>query len=374
MRRLLLALALAASPAVHAEYFLDGAQRAELITRGEISGRDGARYNVWIVPGYVQPARNVRAGWSDAGAALADYADPALYRNMADHGRKTVRVARRDILREFAFVETARSVRKSFATASARVDKRVFGWWFAYPWAVLESGTVSVLRVGVGVPTGIAVGVGGVTVLPAAELAWPALRAGYHATVEGTALPLVAGTWNTVVAPPLALLGEQPAEARADGFWMKRITPSASDARLQEMLAALTAWREQQLAADPARAVVREEAAAQAQLEARRQALLRELMAEQRALHERAQARLLELLRAAPGLPPREQLQPLAERHGRRVLQQALEGSGIDEATAHSLLDEVLGSGTLPDTVAPAARRDDDKTDPLRRGVELMAE
>lgn len=374
MRRLLLALVLAASPAVHAEYFLDARQKGELISRGEISGRDGARYNVWIVPGYVQPARNARQGWSAAGTALAEYADPSLYRDMVDHGRKTVRVARRDILREFAFAGTARNVRKSFATAATRVDKRVFGWWFAYPWAVLESTTVSVLRVGVGVPTGVAVGVGGVTLLPAAELAWPTLKAGYHSTVEGTALPLVAGTWNTVIAPPLALLGEQPAEERADGFWMKRIVPSTSDVRLQETLAALTAWREQQLATAPAQALLREEAAAQAAVEARRQAALRALMTEQRALHEDAQARLLELLRAAPGLPPREQLQPLAERHGRRLLLQALEGGALDEATARSLLDAVLGDAALPETVAPAPRADDEKTDPLRRGVELMAE
>lgn len=375
MRRALLALGLATSLSLpaHAEYFLDARQKGELISRGEITGRDGAHYNVWIVPGYVGPGRNAADGWRAARQDLTEYGDPALYRNARKHSRDTFRFARREILREFAFVGTGHTWVDSFSTASQRVDKRVFGWWFAYPWALLEATGASALRVGLGVPTGVAVGVGGVTALPVVELMIPSLKAGYHSTVEGTVLPLLGATWNTVVAPPLALLGEQPAAERADGFWMKRIDPVTSDAELQAVLQALRQWREAEVATAPARAVAEEEQAAASALDARRQELLRELAQQRRALHEAAQARLLVLLQAATGRAPEVgKVAALAQRHGRRPFIDALRGSGVDEATARQLLDTLLGDQEVPEEVTPPLRPDAEKTDPVKRSFELM--
>lgn len=377
MRRALLALGLATSLSLpaHAEYFLDARQKGELISRGEITGRDGAQYNVWIVPGYVGPAQGAAKGWRAAGKDLREYGDSGLYRKAGRHSGDTFRFARRDILKEFAIVGTGRTWVDSFSAAGQRVDKRVFGWWFAYPWAVIEATGVSALRVGLGLPTGLAVGAGGVTVLPAVEVMLPALMAGYHGTVEGTALPLLGASWNTVVAPPLALLGEQPSPERADGFWMKRIDPVTSDAELQAALRALREWRDAEVATAPARAVTAEEQVAANAIDTRRQEVLRELAQERLVLHETAQARLLELLQAATAkAPAAEQLGALAQRHGRRPFINALRGSGVDEATAHQLLATLLGSQEAPAEVAPPLRPDAEKTNPVKRSFELLDE
>jgi hypothetical protein len=60
-----------------------------------------------------------------------------------------------------------------------------------------------------------------------------------YAAIEGTAYPVIASAWNTAVAPPLAVLGQQPAPQRADGFWMKQV----DDPNLQALADALNAWQ-----------------------------------------------------------------------------------------------------------------------------------
>lgn len=370
---LVLAAALAAaSLPVHAEYFLDAAQKGELIARGEITGRDSARYNVWIVPGYVGPGQDVADGWRAAGEDLGDYGDGDFYRRIGRHSRDGFRFGHRDLLRDFALEGTGRTWRESFTTAQGRVDKRVFGWWFAYPWALIEATGVSALRLGIGVPGGIAVSAGSVTLWPVAEATFPLWRAGYHAGVQGTALPLVAASWNTVVAPPLALLGEQPSPERADGFWMKRMDPLASDAVLAAASAELTRWRNAQLAAEPARAVRRAADDKQRLIaEQRREVLQRFDAAEARTRNEE-QAALRDLLQAAlaaPGAPDRAQLQALQARYGREPLLQALAGGGLDAAAAQELLEQWLGQ---PAPSPAPTRADDARTDPLRRSLELM--
>lgn len=384
MRRTLVALRFAAtcvaataSLPASADYFLDASQKGELIRRGEITGQDGALYNVWIVPGYEGPWQAAGEGWSDAGRALSRYGDGDLYRDTWRHSRDTFRFSHREIIREFAFKGSGAAWRESFGAARGRVEKRVFGWWFAYPWALLEATGSSALRLGVGLPTGVVVGVGGVSVLPLVELGFPVLKAGYHGGVEGTVLPAVGMTWNTVVAPPLALLGEQPAAERADGFWMKRIEPATTDTRLIAARQALAAWRDRQLAGAQAQSVTRQEAALEQELRARREAFLRQVAAEQMAAHDAAQAQLLVILRAAvgeDGLPDAAALAALAQRHGREPLLQSLRGTVLDEPTARALLDALLGGQAAPATVAPDARPDAAKTDPLRRSLELMGE
>lgn len=360
-----------------ADYFLDASQKGELIRRGEITGHDGALYNVWIVPGYAGPWRDAGTGWRKAGQDLTRYGEGDLYRDTWRHSRDTFRFSHREIIKEFAIKGTGRSWRESLATAHGRVEKRVFGWWFAYPWALIEATGSSVLRVGVGLPTGVVVGVGGVTVLPLAELGFPVVKAGYHGGVEGTVLPAVGMTWNSVVAPPLALLGEQPAAERADGFWMKRIDPATTDTELLAVRQALMAWRDRQLATPSAQSVTRQEALQDASLRQKREAFLQQVAAEQLAAHDAAQAQLLAICRAAAteaGLPPADKLVALAQRHGRAPLVESLRGTVLDDATAKALLDALLGGQATPASVTPPLRPDSEKTDPLRRSLELMSE
>lgn len=368
-----LATTLAAAPAC-ADYFLDARQRGELIARGQITGTDGALYNVWIVPGYVQPAQRAGEGWRAAGHDLGEYADPGLYRDIGHHSRGTWRFARKDMLGDFALRGTADSWRDALGAARGRVHKRVFGWWFAYPWAVLEATGASVIRLGVGLPTGVAVGAGSVSVLPVAEFGWPAVRAGYHGLVAGTVMPVAAASWNTVVAPPLALFGQQPAAERADGFWMQRLDPVTGDLELQAMQRALTAWRDRQLATAPARDVKEAQHRKEDELARRREAALRELAVEQLAARDAAQAGLLQLLRAAAAgddAPAAAALAALAQRHGRQPLVNALAGSGLDAATAAVVLDALLGPEGVPAQM-PLLLPEGAKTDPLQRSLELM--
>lgn len=368
---LILAATLAAAPA-QAEYFLDWSQKGELISRGEITGRDQSRYNVWIVPGYVGPGQDVADGWRNAGEALTDYGDGDFYRRIGRHGRDGFRFGHRELLRDFAIAGTGRTWRESFSTASGRVEKRVFGWWFAYPWALIEATGVSALRLGIGLPSGVAVSAGSVTVWPVVEASFPLLRAGYHATVEGTAVPLVAASWNTVVAPPLALFGEQPSPERADGFWMKRIDPAASDEVLGAARDELTRWRDAQLAAEPAQAVQRAADDKLRLIEDQRREVVRrfdEAAARTRAEEQAALRELLAAAAAAPGAPDRARLQALQARYGREPLLRALQGGGLEPASAEQLLQQWLGA---PAAVPPTTRPDDAHTDPLRRSLELM--
>ena len=91
-------------PAVRGEYFLDSSQKKELLMQGRITGRDGAQYDVWIVPGYDASGRFVREGWKSAGKELKRYEDPQHYRDMLKVTRDVLRYARKDVISEFEFL------------------------------------------------------------------------------------------------------------------------------------------------------------------------------------------------------------------------------------------------------------------------------
>jgi hypothetical protein len=381
MRLAPLALALAASlclPA-HADYFLDADQMGELIARGEITGEDDARYNVWVVPGYVGPAQEVKEGWRQAGRDLGEYGNGKLYGDAVETAGDALRFGTTRAIGRFALQGSATAWADAFGTAGERVERRVFGWWFAYPWAVIEATGESALRVGLGVPGGIAIGGLGSTVVPVLQLGWPATKSVYHSTVEGTALPVVAATWNTVIAPPMALLGQQPSAERADGFWMTRLDPLQTDAALAESRKALAEWRARLLASSGAQASAQAVRDQEQAFQARRQRLLDELEAQQASARAALQAAHRQaLLEAAARMPPEADTAALAaqaQRYGREPLRQALQGEGIAAAEAEALLAQVLGAASTatPAPMAPPARTQD-KTDPLRRSVELLGD
>ena len=54
-------------------YFLSLKQKGQLIGTGRIQDAQGTWYDVWIVPGYVQPARRAKAYLQRAGYDLAEY-------------------------------------------------------------------------------------------------------------------------------------------------------------------------------------------------------------------------------------------------------------------------------------------------------------
>lgn len=371
----LCALLLLAAVPVHAEeYFLDGAQKKELLMQGRITGRDGAAYDIWIVPGYRLPWRQVDQGWSAARRDLADYGRPAYYSDMLDSSGDVMRFARRDVLANFALTGTRTSWQNVTATARERVQRRVFGWWFAWPWAAIEGSAQSVVRVGGGIPGSMLIWAGGAVITPAGFLAYPAVMSSAHALGQGALLPLAAASWNTVIAPPLALAGQQPAPERADGWWMKRLAdPAEADIR-----ARLADWQRAWQAAPVLAATQSAINEADARHKAATDALRAELAAaeaswqrEREALSAGYQQELL--ARALTALPALRQAMAaqgytLVRLQAQRdALRSELVAQGLEPALAERVLatwlDGMAGAGV-------PQRQPDSKTDPLRQVLE----
>ena len=227
---------------VHADgYFLTTQQKQELVLRGQLHDEQQRLYDIWIVPGYVVPLNHVEKGWRNAGEALQHYGEAKFYGDIKKYSNETWRYGHKTILNKYTFTGTKKAWQNDMRTASQRTQKRVFGWWLAYPWGIFEATTESVFRLATGIPMGVAVSASAYTVVPAITMAWPVVESAGYASIQGTAYPLVASAWNTVIAPPLALLGQQPAPQRADGFWMKQV----DDPNLQALADVVIAWQRQ---------------------------------------------------------------------------------------------------------------------------------
>lgn len=351
------------------DYFLDGTQKADLILYGRMTGQDGGLYDVWVVPGYVPPARNARKGWVNAGESLKAYGRAGHYRKLGKTSRQWLRFAGKDLLQEFALTGTGTAWTEALETAGQRVNRRVFGWWFAYPWAVIEASTESLIRTGIGMPGSALTAAGSFTLVPAAYFVTPAVMSAGYAAVPGTALPLVATTWNTVIAPPLALAGEQPAPERADGFWMKRIKDPAED----DIRARLVAWQSQ-WKDDAELTAMREALATTDRMHVEKIAALRAgIDAEEKSRRiaadafeaQRRHVVAQKTVEQAPLL--REELMTQGYTAARLqtqrgMLRNILLEQGMDEKEAARMLDVLIG----PDTSLPGQYHGDtEKTDPL---------
>lgn len=348
------------------EYFLDAGQRRDLVLYGRLTGHDQALYDIWIVPGYVPPGRHVRSGWAHAGQSLKDYGDPGYYRDTLDITRKAMRFARRDIVGEFALRGSGEAWNGAVANAQRRVARRVFGWQLAWPWALLSATTESLVRTGIGVPGGVGAWAGSALVVPAVALVAPAgIGAGY-ALGEGVAVPLAGVGWNTLVAPPLALAGEQPAPERADGWWMKRL----ADPARADMQARVAAWQQGWPGGESLATFRADLAQAQAAHAAQVAELEKALAAEQarwREIRERQSAEYADLaLREAMARLPALRAELAAQGYTparleaeRAALEQALVDGGLPVAVARQVVTALAGAPPGP------ARDADDKIDAL---------
>lgn len=348
------------------EYFLDAGQRRDLLLYGRLTGHDQALYDIWIVPGYVPPGRHVRSGWAHAGEALGHYGDPDYYHDTLDITRKAMRYARRDIVGEFALRGSGEAWTGAVANAQRRVERRVFGWQLAWPWALLSATTGTVVRTGIGVPGGVGAWAGSALVVPAVALVAPAgIGAGY-ALGEGVAVPLAGVGWNTLVAPPLALVGEQPAAERADGWWMKRL----ADPARADMQARLADWQRGWPGSEELTALRDDMVQAQAAHAAQVAELEKALAVEQgrwREIRERQSAQYADLaLREAMARLPALRADLAAQGYTparleaeRAALEQALVDGGLPVAVARRVVSALAGAPAGP------AREADDKIDVL---------
>lgn len=204
-------------------YFLSLKQKGQLIGTGRIQDAQGVWYDVWVVPGYVQPARRTKTYLQRTRFDLAEYVQPKKYHDLADASGDALEWAYDDCLTDFTVKGVPRAWDRYWSAANRRTRQRVFGWWFAYPWALLESTVDTVVRVPVGL-AGTALGtVWGVAMVPGYYAVNSTAKGSWHFAADAVLFPTVACTWNTVVAPPLAMVGQKPAPSRADGFWVKQL-------------------------------------------------------------------------------------------------------------------------------------------------------
>jgi hypothetical protein len=370
------------TPTVAHGYFLDAAQKRDLLMRGQMTDDDGRLYDVWIVPGYVGPVQDGRKGWSDAGDSLADYGRPKFYDDIGQSSRDVWRLGTHDTLRDFALRGTRQAWKDDMSLAQQRTERRVFGWWLAYPWGIFEALGSSIVRLGGGIPTGLLISASAYTVVPVVNVMVPVPKSMWQATAQGLAYPAAAMGWNTFVAPPLALLGQEPAPERADGFWLKMVSAEPPTAEgIKDAAEATAAWRTELLEAVPADSLDAEVA----KLEREKEAGVNELQAQIRTIEQDAQAHEAEArelwLKAlyAAAMERRAQLRADLRAHGfpeqptaaeRQALQATLVGDRLQASEAEHLLDLVLGEPGEPrETQAP---RPIEKTDPLKRSLEIL--
>lgn len=227
-------------PAADSGYFLTARQKGQLVWRGQIQDSESTWYDIWIVPGYVESLRGARQSFQEAGRSLREYVEPQKYRDIRRQSRQCFDAAWDDCIVDFTVQGTPRAWRGYLGKAKKRVNQRVFGWWMAYPWALMQGTVDNVVRVPVGLSAAaIAVGAG-VAGVPAYHATNSGFKAAWIATFDGFLWPANVCAWNTVVAPPLAFLGQKPAPSRVDGFWVRMVEDTTSPDKAA--LAALAEW------------------------------------------------------------------------------------------------------------------------------------
>jgi len=254
---LLCAALLTATPAPAADegYFLSLRQKGELLMEGGIQDATGDWYDVWVVPGYAPPTRFGHRYLLHTGEDFAEYASAKKYRDLRQQSHDAFEWAYKDSLVDFTLKGTPRAWSENFATARKRTERRIFGWWFAYPWATFSSVVDNAFRVPVGLAGTVLGSAAGAVGLPVYHLTNSAVKGAWHFGTGVVLVPTTGYAWNTVIAPPLALAGQKPAPERVDGFWVTRRDAGeqrravASERPLpQEQVAALAIWGRQLLA------------------------------------------------------------------------------------------------------------------------------
>lgn len=353
------------------DYFLTLPQKKELILAGQMHDEQQRLYDVWIVTGYVQPAKHIKQGWQKAGESLKDYGHPMLYNDIDKYSNNTWHYGTQDILQQYTFEDSSKAWQTSMATAKKRTQQRVFGWWLAYPWGVFEASVESVLRVATGLPVGVAVAASAYTVVPVITFVWPSVESVGYATIEGTAYPLVASAWNTVIAPPLAFLGQQPAPERADGFWMKQV----DDPNLQALAEVVIKWQRQLALNNPNNETIatKDKKAQIQQLYQKIRALEQQVqLDEQQQQSQQINQLLLNAQQQKPQLEAELQSKDLSLAmlaRNRQAIKVKMSVLNLSFEDVDKLLD-VLLVDSVPQNLQE--RSSDDKTDPLQRSLDIL--
>ena len=201
-------------------YFLSLQQKMDLLNLGRIQDSEGTWYDVWICPGYSPPARYAKEHLIRAGGNFHEYLEANKYRSLKEGSQACLTWALEDCGLDFTLKGIPRAWNRHFSVAADRTRRRVFGWWLAYPWALMESTVETAFRGSLGA-AGTAGGIAsGLAVVPAYHALDSAVAGTWNLGVNTLALPAVGVVWNTAIGPPLALVGQKPSPSRVDGFWV----------------------------------------------------------------------------------------------------------------------------------------------------------
>jgi hypothetical protein len=354
-------------PAEDEGYFLSWRQKGQLVGWGCIQDSTGHWYDVWICPGYSNPATY---GWEHlqkSGRHFREYTQASKYQRLAENSSDCFEWAFKDCGHDFMLKGIPKAWARYLDKAEERTRRRVFGSVVAYPWAVMEGTFDTTFRL-VGGLCGI---VGGTAAGAVAVPAWHALDSGVAGSAvfvgQGVILPVAGWTWNTVAAPTLAMIGgPRPAPARADGFWVRmvddkgRVRTSLS----REQLAAAVAWgvlmlTEVQPGSERSDELTKE-------TEQKIAALREEMTRELQRLHDETERRVTQL-REGSGFPSAT---PAALRRHAAQIEQALQQ---DRTISQDDARKIMGLlRRYPPPLPPPAPTPAEKTDPLRRGIDIL--
>ena len=209
-------------------YCLSMHQKGQLISYGRIQDANGIWYDIWLCPGYVPPVKyswqNIKASGSD----FAEYAGAVKYKNLGKQSKSCLKWAFKDCLKGFFIQGSPKAWKHYFSTAHERTQRRLFGWWLAYPWAFFESVADTAFRSVVGTAGSVSGVTAALAIVPSYHALDSAVCGIWHLCIQGTVIPVVGIAWNTVVTPPLAIFGQKPAPERVDGFWVVQLSKADS--------------------------------------------------------------------------------------------------------------------------------------------------
>jgi len=348
-------------------YFLTAMQKGQLIWWGRIRDSAGRWYDVWICPGYTGPASYAWEHVRKSGEHFHRYVEPAKYRSLAEHSGDCFEWAFQDCIRDFVVEGVPAAWGRYMDHAAERTRRRVFGSIVSYPWAVMEGVFDTTFRVTGGL-CGMLLGTTtGATIVPV----WNAFDSGVAGTAvfvsQGIVLPVCGWAWNTVASPVLATVGgPQPAPSRVDGFWVRRVDASgrARTELSSGELSAAVAWGVLMLT--EVQPSLERSAALAKETEAKIAALRQDMTREQQRLRDEADRRASQLRDASdhPVTSP-----ATLNRHAGQI-EKALNKDGRISPDDVRTIMELLRR--YPPPLPPPPPAGLEKTDPVRRGVEIL--
>lgn len=354
-------------------YFLSWKQKKELIGLGCMQDSAGVWYDVWICPGYVKPAQSAGEHFEEAGGNFHEYLEADKYRSLKKGSRACFEWAFKDCGADFIIEGIPRAWNRYFSVAHERTQRRVFGWWLAYPWALMESTADMAFRGVVG-SSGVAAGVAcGTAVVPAYHALDSAVAGTWNLGAGTVVLPACAMTWNTVVSPPLALVGQKPATSRVDGFWVTMVD-SVPRKLSEDEITQLGKLGQQLLAeAGPYEQRMTEINAGARENEGRIRQELQNARSDadrkRRELNEEKLAHIrLVVEQSDPSVIPEYSAGDVSDNSG--DIRRYLQAQNVPDADIWKIIS-LLKSGGLSQDRKAAARG---KTDPLLRGAEIVGE